>query len=176
MNIPAESSRPDKLTHTQTILYEIDMFRFAARNFRGDAPATWQNLECFLLHFRNLIEFFGKLLTGDDTLSVLKPATFTANHEEQEELKKLHRNDLWRKYEVDRTDTISRYLQHCTEERVINKTWKVREMFSEVSPLLEQFEKIVPNKSSPWRRAPDLDGQQVSTLVPECARTGTAST
>jgi hypothetical protein len=103
MNIPIENSRPAKLTHTQTILYEIDMLKFAARNFgQTDGWSSWSNLECFLLHFRNLIEFFGKPADDKDTLSILKPESFSNDQQQQEDLKKLYRNDLWAKYEVRR--------------------------------------------------------------------------
>ena len=66
MNPPAEIARPSTFTNAQTILYEIDMVRFAAGNFGNpDGWGSWSNLECFLLHFRNLIEFFGKQPRGD---------------------------------------------------------------------------------------------------------------
>jgi hypothetical protein len=57
-------SRPVKLSDTDTVVYEIDMLRFAAtklheRNWREEREA-WVYLEGFLLHFRNLIEFLGK--------------------------------------------------------------------------------------------------------------------
>ena len=57
-------SRLEKATDAETILYEIDMLRFAASELiggkleRGDRE--WVYLECFLLHYRNLIEFVGK--------------------------------------------------------------------------------------------------------------------
>jgi hypothetical protein len=57
-------SRPRKLSDTDTVVYEIDMLRFAATklhegNWREEREA-WVYLEEFLLHFRNLIEFLGK--------------------------------------------------------------------------------------------------------------------
>jgi cytochrome P450 len=130
MNAPEENSRPAKLTHAQTVLYEIDMLKFTAGNFgRSNEWSSWSNLECFLLHFRNLIEFFGKPADDRDTLSILKPGSFSKDQQKQEVLKKLYRNDLWAKYEVrkadEENDKISRYLQHCTEERVNDKSWKV---------------------------------------------------
>ncbi len=58
-------SRIDKLDHYQTVLYEIDMLRFAHGRMlplwegakEGD---VWVYLESFLVHYRNLIDFFGK--------------------------------------------------------------------------------------------------------------------
>lgn len=60
----ATFSRPEQLSDAETILYEIDMFRFAAKELvDGElepGKSEWVRLECFLLHFRNLIEFLGK--------------------------------------------------------------------------------------------------------------------
>jgi hypothetical protein len=57
-------SRADKLTDGDTILYEIDMVRFAAsRLLRGKWESEkdqWACLESFLVHYRNLIEFLWK--------------------------------------------------------------------------------------------------------------------
>lgn len=162
MNLPAEIARPSKFTNAQTILYEIDMVRFAAGNFGSpDGWGSWSNLECFLLHFRNLIEFFGKQPRGDD-LSIQKPEAIwpdAAKRPSADTLKQLHREDLWEKYEVrDATqvnDKISRYLQHCTEQRVDAKSWRVREMFEELDPLMSEFEKLLPDGIRPWENPPD---------------------
>lgn len=169
MNPPIANSRPAKLTHVQTILYEIDMLKFAVRSFgEADGFSSWRNLECFLLHFRNLIEFFGKPPDDRDTLSVLKPGSFSNDPQIQEDLRKLYRNGLWKKYEVRRdeeeNDKISRYLQHCTAERVNDKSWKVREMVEELLPLIDQ-RKILPDKDRPWRRVPNLDQVAVAMIA-----------
>jgi hypothetical protein len=168
MNVPIENSRPAKLTHAQTILYEIDMLRFAAGNFaRVDGWNSWCNLECFLLHFRNLIEFFGKPQPRQDDLSIQKPDTIwpdAATRPSAESLRPLHREDLWQKYEGQVNDKISRYLQHCTEERLNDKSWKVREMFGELFPLIDQFEKALPDKDRPWKRMPDVDQAILATM------------
>jgi len=42
---------------------------------------------------------------------------------------------LWEKYERgDQPDKISRYLQHCTEQRVESKSWDIGEMLRDVTP------------------------------------------
>jgi hypothetical protein len=139
-------SRPDKLDNAQTILYEIDMLRFSKNRldegkFQSDAD-EWVYLEAFLLHFRNLIEFFrGK--TNGDTLTISQPADFWSK--DLPDVSKLARPDLWTKYEErDKSDKISRYLQHCTKQRVIKKKWDVDEMFSDLKPLIEKFESLLP--------------------------------
>lgn len=148
-------SRSPKLTHTQTILYEIDMLRFTNNSARsGNGFDDWRNLECFLLHFRNLIELFGKPKDARDTLSVQRPERFTDDLEKQRQMKHLYRNDLWQKYEKRAMgDTISRYLQHCTEQRVQDKDWHVQEMFAELQPLMVKFEDLVDDKQRSWERS-----------------------
>ncbi len=159
MKPPDELSRPPKFTHAQTILYEIDMLRFAAGHFaESTACASWRNLECFLLHFRNLIEFFGKTQPRPDDLSIQRPDAMwpdVATRPSAEVLNRLHREDLWTKYEGQGVnDKISRYLQHCTEQRVDGKNWRVREMFEELEPLMSEFENVLPDKSRPWDSPP----------------------
>ena len=99
----SEYGRPDKLSHAQTILYEIDMLKFAAGNLEGPTPhARWRNLECFLLHFRNLIEFFGKD-SRKDNLSIWRPKVIWPDQTTRptdDVLRSLRRTDLWQKYEM----------------------------------------------------------------------------
>jgi hypothetical protein len=62
--MPVVYVRPDKLDHADTVLYEIDMLRYASgRLIEGnwkDPRDAWVYLEAFLVHYRNLIEFLGK--------------------------------------------------------------------------------------------------------------------
>src|SRR5947209_7858757 len=121
-------SRPDKLSDAETVLYEIDMLRFSkerlleANSLTSDA-AEWIYLEAFLLHFRNLIEFFRGKSSHKDTLSISRPGEIWPNtRPNAKDLSFLVRPDLWTKYEYkDKPDKISKYLQHCTTQRVIKK-------------------------------------------------------
>jgi hypothetical protein len=71
-------SRIDKLDHYQTVLYEIDMLRFAHRKMlplwegaqEGD---VWVYLESFLVHYRNLLDFFGKKPSRKTDLTIWRP-------------------------------------------------------------------------------------------------------
>lgn len=152
-------SRPDKLTHLETIFYEIDMLRYSASKLesRGDWE-RWSFLECFLLHFRNLLEFFGSKKKREDDLSVSAPQRFWPNREiPLEKLKELQRNDLWEQYEGrgdGRADTISRYLQHCTEQRVEVKSWNIQEMLRDITPLVDGLEDLLPSKQRRWGQPP----------------------
>jgi hypothetical protein len=156
MEPPIETSRPSKFTHAQTILYEIEMLKFAAGDFEERTSwASWRNLECFLLHFRNLIEFFGKPQPRGNDLTIQRPDAIwpdSTTRPSAEVLNRLHREDLWAKYEGQGVnDKISRYLQHCTEQRVEDKNWRVREMFQELEPLMSEFENALPDKRRPWQ-------------------------
>ncbi len=153
VNPPVEISRPSKFSNAQTILYEIDMLRFVAGKLvEQNDPSSWLTLECFLLHFRNLIEFFGKPQLKPGDLNIRRPEAIwsdAATRPPAEALRHLYREDLWRKYEaVD--DRISRYLQHCTEQRIVGKNWRVREMFEEIDSLTSGFENLLPDKTRPW--------------------------
>jgi len=151
-------SRPGKLTHCQTILYEIDMLTHSAQRLQEETwkrdMDQWVCLEAFLVHFRNLIEFFGKEPEGD-TLSIKKPKVFWPGISELQEkkLEQFYRPDLWKKYEPSgEKDKISRYLHHCTEERVHSKTWNTRLMYQEISALTEPFETLLPKRERAWAK------------------------
>lgn len=153
MTPPMEISRPSKFTNAQTILYEIDMFRFAAGKLvEQNGPSSWLTLECFLLHFRNLIEFFGKPQPRPGDLNIRTPDAIwpdAATRPSAEQVRHLQREDLWEKYEQV-GDRISRYLQHCTEQRVDGKVWRVQETFEELDTLMSDFENLLPDKARPW--------------------------
>jgi hypothetical protein len=71
--------------------------------------------------------------------------------------KELQRNDLWEKYEgraAGKADTISRYLQHCTEQRVEVKSWNIPEMLREITPTIDGFEDLLPSKQRRWEPPP----------------------
>src|SRR5215469_987471 len=62
---PPVYSRPEKGSHLSTIQYEIEMLEFCYNALIsnvgkwGDIRMAWACLEAFLLHYRNLVEFFG---------------------------------------------------------------------------------------------------------------------
>lgn len=149
-------NRPDKLTHAETLLYEIDMFRYTANQLDvGENLKNWAALECFLLHFRNLIEFFGRNPREDD-LSIFKPEKFWPNAEiPTQEILQLRRPHLWDKYET-KSDKISRYLHHCTEQRIESKSWDIQMMLRDVCPLIDKFEQLLPLKQRRWNHPPRI--------------------
>jgi hypothetical protein len=177
-------ARIDKAEHYQTVLYEIDMLRLCYSRLllpfdgAGDAD-VWANLEAFLVHYRNLIHFFGTLAKSDTDLTLGNPdqiwsleSGLAAPLPDQKTLDEMRAKGrkLWEKYEdrSKRDDTISRYLHHCTTFRLSPKQWFPVEMMSEISELCGALEKRLPEfdpatKSRPIDRAHFLDGGSLST-------------
>jgi hypothetical protein len=177
-------SRIDKAEHFQTVLYEIDMLRFSFSQLSTPPDAArdadvWAYLESFLVHYRNLLDFFGKEPSRDTDLSIRRPeaiwsaavglADSSPAEEPLERMKALGRA-YWEKYDNPdrRDDTISRYLQHCTTFRISPKEWFPIEMMQELSEVLELFEQYLPpfrpaTESRPVNRAHFLGGGSVST-------------
>jgi hypothetical protein len=56
------------------------------------------------------------------------------------------RPDLWEKYDTrDNNESISKYLHHCTEQRVERRPpWQVNAMYDELRPIIEKFESLLP--------------------------------
>ena len=151
--MPTACSRPPKLNHADTVLYEIDMLRFAAKRLareRWEEPQdAWVYLEDFLVHYRNLIEFLGKpkkkirdtdlhLTTIWEKLGVPPPPDIAKTHDEG--------GKLWKQYE-EIGDSISRYLQHCTTKRTEAKNWRVDEMNGKIEPLLTKIVPVLQSQS-----------------------------
>jgi hypothetical protein len=143
-----EFSRPEKLNDAETIVYEIQMVRFAASRVRQRPdfnPDGYAFLECFLLHYRNLIEFF-----GNEEKHIRNTDLHVSNIWEKSGLPEPSRlfdirergNELWKAYERVE-DSISRYLHHCTTYRTGSKSWEVGKMMRELEPLLAEVEKAL---------------------------------
>lgn len=143
--------RGDKEEDIDTIRYEIDMLDFSYRRIpqmdnapdRGDWNAF---LECFLLHYRNLIEFFaGKAARRgkgprDTDLSIIKPDDWAPSSFDRSLIPKLTCDDLYNTY----FQKISQYLQHCTKVRAEEpQSWKTAAMYVQINPTLVAFEKEV---------------------------------
>src|SRR5215469_13114318 len=143
--MPVIRSRPKKLNHADTVLYEIYMLRFAADRLKGeqwdDQKDAWVYLEAFLLHYRNLIEFLGKTenIRRTDLHVTRIWKLFKATP--PEDASRIHREGakLWAKYEKVEY-RISRYLQHCTTRRTDAKNWRIDEMSDDIEPLLAPVE------------------------------------
>jgi hypothetical protein len=103
----------------------------------------------------NLIEFFGKdeNLRSDD-LSISKPEDWAGSLTfDAERIKPLLAIRLYQEYEgrdetgEKRRVTISRYLQHCTNQRTESNDWRVKEMFAKIGPLIKRFRSLCEDQS-----------------------------
>jgi hypothetical protein len=138
---PPVYSRPKKGDHLATVKYEMGMLDFCYETLIdgrwGDIRQAWACLESFLLHYRNLVEFFGS--EGD--LKSSEPKVWAPRKLSDEEVASISSQKLCKKYR----GPISAYLQHCTKIRAIrDRSWNVLEMYKEISPLIESFRRLVP--------------------------------
>jgi hypothetical protein len=143
-------ARAEKEEHLDIIRYEIDMLDFVYKRYadldcgqqtsdQGDLNAY---LECFLLHYRNLVEFFSKKdIRNDETnLRIYLPLAWASGKLDVEEAKKAIRQDLFEKH----WKRLSIYLAHCTTYRVKDPAkWKPQEMYDELNQTLVDFERVM---------------------------------
>jgi hypothetical protein len=146
--MPLILSRPAKLDHIDTVQYEIDMLRFAARRLAEKTLTerdAWVYLEAFLLHYRNLIDFLGSENPGSTDLHVTNiwqpanlapPATLNEVYAKGRALRARYEPN-----DAQGGGRISQYLQHCTTKRIDAKDWEVSTMISDIEPLLSEVEK-----------------------------------
>lgn len=141
-------SRPAKLSHANTILYEIDMLEFCFKKlcdgkFEGEKE-YFVYIEGFLLHYRNLIQFFG----NKHDLKAGEPEIWSPRPLSQEETAAIQEEGPCRRYD----GLISQYLSHCTKSRANRDVvWKHKEMFAMVAPLIESFKKLFTIVEAPPR-------------------------
>jgi hypothetical protein len=160
-------SRPKKIHHPDTVLYEIYMLRFtAARLLEGQTKGYWRDekdawvyLEAFLVHFRNLIEFLGKEEPGKTDVSV-KTIWESMNLVPPDNLDKIHAKgiELLKRYEPkgDNVSRISQYLAHCTTKRIEPIDWYIDTMTEEIEPLLTEIEKCLQLSNEILKREPPV--------------------
>jgi len=130
-----------------TIIYDIDMLDYCFERLRGPWRRKGKEynlcLEGFLLHYRNLIEFFashGKGLRADN------PEEWTSTGLSQEDVDSIRNVKLFETYHSD----ISQHLTHSGKARaegVIH--WKPVEMYEQIGPLLGNFRKLFPSVPRP---------------------------
>jgi len=137
--------RTKKQSHLDTVRYELDMLTFtydALTKQEIPVPARHVYLEAFLLHYRNVVQFFAgntkKHRAGD--LSTHQPQVWAGRELTKEE------SDLMRGPAQELEDrywpVISQFLQHCTERRYLDsKDWDISMMYSDLLPVMEAFEK-----------------------------------
>jgi len=145
MTDPRAATRPKKFGHLDTIQYEIDMLNYCKdRLLAGKWPnqaSYYLCIEGFLLHYRNLSEFFG----SKKDLKALEPEVWSPQKKLTDaQLASIQNARLDDKY----TGQISQYLSHCTKSRAErDRDWNIVEMYGEVEPCIENFRKIFPHRN-----------------------------
>lgn len=139
--------QPD--TIEKSIFYEIGMFRFAAgRLISGELKQGNEHdafLEVFLIHFRNLYEFFYERDKSDNLQLKDFSLTFsnlgeTTNRTEIDSLKP-------RGFKNIKT-AINKSLSHITKTRLKYKPlWQIGKMFCFMNKTIEGFEKTLTIKN-----------------------------
>jgi hypothetical protein len=168
-------SRTEKESHLDTIHYELSMLNFCGAQLdklssAGDRASFNVFLECFLLHYRNVMEFLsgnhhrkGKRPGESSDLSTADPRPWAGRELSPEEVAKIQSpaKTIDDKYFQD----ISQYLQHCTERRFAEgKFWKYGEMFAELRPAIEAFLQRFPFRPVSSTRPP-ISGNGASTAT-----------
>jgi hypothetical protein len=158
-------SRQRKFDHSDTILYEIDMLRFATERLVGsnwqDPRDAWVYLESFLIHYRSLIEFLGKEKPSNTDVHVTTLAKLVKGLPPAR-LKEIHAMGTQLLTEYEPKDAqgggrISQYLQHCTTKRVEPKDWPVGAMTKQIEPLLAEVEKHLRPGNGMLKPVPAVD-------------------
>jgi hypothetical protein len=133
-------SRPPKLSHLDTVQYEIGMLNYCYKTLQETPwkwePANFVYLECFLLHYRNLIEFFG----DSKDLKVSEWKAWSPRKLSPQELASISDKKPLQKHR----GLISQYLQHCTKSRTRDRSWDEKEMYEELRRVLENFRRLFP--------------------------------
>jgi hypothetical protein len=140
---PITYSRPEKGDHLSTVKYEMEMLDFCYQDLIanvgkwGDVRRAWVCLEAFLLHYRNLIEFFG----DKSDLKASKPEVWAPRKLNKDEIASISNRKLCQKYR----GPISAYLQHCTKIRAQrDRSWNVLEMYNQIKTLISNFRTLFP--------------------------------
>jgi hypothetical protein len=134
-------SRPRKLSHINTVFYEIDMLEFCYRRLgQGmwtDRRDRYVFLEAFLLHYRNLVQFFANA----GGLKACDCEVWSPKRLSEEELRSIVDKRPNKKY----FGLISQYLSHCTKKRAErDRVWNVVQMYEELTGVICAFEGLFP--------------------------------
>jgi|SRR5579864_998866 len=166
--------RTSKDTHLDTIWYEMDMLEFSYREFKQNAPQPqspqWNLLiEGFLLHYRNLIQFFSgsedrhKRYKGND-LSTFDPLPWAKRQLTKEESGTIRVPG--EKLDKAYSHKISNLLQHCTVQRVEPlQGWEMEQMYGEIEPLMASFAKSFSRTTGKAQATLDSTANSTATVI-----------
>jgi len=139
--------RPSKDSHISTIEYEIRMLRFSlgwlTKNGTTYQPEDelYAMLECFLLHYRNLVNFLSGKGGSSGDLSMAAPKRWVRRDYDESEIDVIQKmaGPVYAAHSAD----ISTYLAHCTRQRYEqSKQWRPGTMYLELLPVISKFEEL----------------------------------
>jgi hypothetical protein len=162
-DVSGSVSRPLKANQVEIILYEIDMLQYCFQRLREPWESKGNDyylcVEGFLLHYRNLSEFFGNHGRG---LKARAPEHWSARSLSREELSSIQNIGPFR----DHHQAISRLLTHCDKIRAEEGIgWRHIEMYGKIEPLFENFRKLFPSSPRPALRVEAISVQSASTAT-----------
>jgi hypothetical protein len=136
-------ARPAKANHVEMILYEIDMLQYCLEALRekesSDRREYYLQIEGFLIHYRNLADFFG----SDEGLKANRPERWSPRPLSGEELASIQNRVPAERYR----GPISEYVCHCSPNRADKDTkWDREAMYELLKPNIESFRKLFPSK------------------------------
>ena len=163
-------SRRPKESHLDTVRYEIDMLDFSVQRVVQQPQARDEGdrnvyLECFFVHFRNLLRFFSGTNHRKNDLSTAEPEHWSPKQLTEAEIQALQRPA--RGLETRYFDQISAYIQHCTIERHENDIkWDVNGMYRELDVVIDEFERLFPRDQSvsPRRKLAQMIASGIETV------------
>jgi hypothetical protein len=165
--------RTSKDTHLETVWYEMDMLEFSYQEFmkRAASPQSpyWNLLiEGFLLHYRNLIQYFSgsedrhRRYKGND-LSTFDPTPWGNRQLTKEEVAAI--KSPGEKLDQTHSNKISNLLQHCTVKRIEPlQGWEMEQMYSEIAPIMSTFAKSFPRLDRVATRT-DSSASSTATVI-----------
>jgi hypothetical protein len=147
--------RSRKASHLDTVYYEIDMMEYAYERLvkRDTRPLPESNMliESYLMHYRNLIEFFSGAKHRDRSAG--KPRDISVKDAEVWAGRTLASEEQGTiatpaaKLVDAYFEDISQFLQHCTERRFLeSRDWDVEGMCDEIKPIVAAFSSAFPRQ------------------------------
>jgi hypothetical protein len=155
-------SRRKKLSHLDTILYEIDMLEYCYSRLLDSSFADERDyflfIEGFLLHYRNLIQFFG----NHHDLKADEPNIWSPKRLTDAELASIQDGGPFKRH----NGQISQYLSHCTKSRAIaDRDWSHVAMYQEIEKILRRFRELFPSQQRQTGKVSTLGADSMSTAT-----------
>jgi hypothetical protein len=171
--------RSRKKSQLDTIWYEISMLGFCHSELKNrEMPSEPERnllIEGFLVHYRNVIQFFSgnpdkhrwesaKVKFAD--LSTEDPEPWAGRKLTSEEISQIQVPG--RTLEDDYWKDISQFLQHCTERRFVEFwEWDLDKMFERLDPIVSVFHKFFPPINPPQclTSVPSMNAASTATFT-----------